>query len=69
MRYHFVEKEEYMLMVALLCCSKPEPPQCDDEEDYACFRGAFRTLLGAPVEDMELCTPDLPDVPANSLIL
>ena len=52
-----------MLIFAVLSCVKPEPPQCDDAENYACFRGAFRSLLGGAVEDMEICTPDLPDVP------
>ena len=39
-----------------------EPPTCEEREDFACFRGFFRDLVGNPVEDLELCTPDLPDV-------
>jgi hypothetical protein len=52
-----------MFLWIFLCCAQPEPPTCEDTEDHACFRGAFRTLLGGAVEGMKLCTPDLPNVP------
>ncbi len=51
------------LLVAAGCSSSPrEAPTCDDGEDFACFRGAFRTLLGEAVEGLELCPEDLEGV-------
>ena len=50
------------------CPSTPrEAPTCDDTENYACFTGAFRTLLGADVEGIEVCPLDLPDGGAGEL--
>lgn len=47
------------LLLPLAACSAPDaPPECGDEET-ACFRGAFRTLVDEPVEGMELCAPEL----------
>lgn len=43
-------------------CALAEPPGCEGDDRYACFRGAFRDLIGTPVGAVEVCTPDLPDV-------
>ena len=38
-------------------CSSPiEAPKCESQEDGACFKGVFRTLLSQPVEGIEVCT-------------
>lgn len=47
-------------------CSKPPPPTCEDSEDFACFTGVFSSLLGARIEGVEVCTPDLPDIPCTT---
>jgi len=53
-----------LLIAALLgSCAKPPPPTCDDTESFACFTGVFSGLLGARLEGVEVCTPDLPDIP------
>ena len=52
----------FLISQILIGCAKQEPPTCEDTEDYACFRGVFRTLLGASVEGMELCAPEHPDI-------
>ena len=50
----------YMLVA---CKEIPTPPTCEDQLDTACFRGTFRTLLGSPVEDMEVCAPEIENIP------
>jgi hypothetical protein len=50
----------YMLVA---CKEIPAPPTCEDQFDTACFRGTFRTLLGSPVEDMEVCAPEIENIP------
>lgn len=45
------------------CASLPrEAPDCEESEDFACFRGMFRTLVAEPVEGIEVCPLDLDDV-------
>jgi len=39
-----------------------DAPDCDDVEDFACFRGMFRTLVSEPVEGLEVCPLDLEDI-------
>ena len=43
-----------------ISCNKELPvvPKCEEEQETACFRGSFRTLLGSPVEDMKICAPE-----------
>ena len=56
----------FVVLLAVLpgCVQQPrEAPTCEDTSEFACFRGAFRTLVGDPVPDLELCPRDLPDVP------
>ena len=51
-------------VVILACgCTLAEPPTCDPEEETACFVGAFRGLLGERKPGVEVCTPDLEEVP------
>ncbi len=54
------------LLAALHGCALAEPPTCTPEADTACFVGAFRSLLGQPMDSVEVCTPDLPDVPCTT---
>ncbi len=52
-----------MLIFFALACDDPAPPECDAvDDDYACFRGNFITLLQAGIEGVEVCIPDLDDV-------
>jgi hypothetical protein len=47
------------LLFLLAGCTVPTAPaECGDEE-FACFRGTFRTLASEPVEGVELCAPEL----------
>ena len=52
-----------MIVWSLLACQGSlSVPDCDDSTDTACFRGVFRTLLGSPVEEVEICAPDFPEL-------
>jgi hypothetical protein len=53
-----------MLMLAvLLACDDPQPPECDAAEDeFACFRGNFISLLQQGIEGVQVCVPDVEDV-------
>ena len=42
-----------------LACSETPPPTCEDTEDSACFRGAYRSLTGSRVEGIETCAPEV----------
>jgi hypothetical protein len=37
------------------CGPEVQAPSCDSSEDSACFKGVFRTLLGQPVEGIQVC--------------
>lgn len=50
------------LLLLAVGCARPEPPTCAEPGDTACFRGVFTTLLKAPIEGVEVCAPDLPDI-------
>lgn len=50
------------LLLAITGCQAAEPPTCAEGDGTACFRGVFRTLIGAPIEGFEVCAPDLPDI-------
>jgi len=52
-------------LLLLLACGEVKPPTCEDTEDHACFRGAFRDLIGSPVSDIKICAPDYPDIPCT----
>ncbi|HCH61677.1 MAG: hypothetical protein CL927_08115 [Deltaproteobacteria bacterium] len=43
-------------------CKALVVPTCDEPEGTACFRGVFRTLIGKPVEDVNVCAPDFDDI-------
>lgn len=43
-------------------CAPLEAPECKEGEDTACFRGVFKTLVGAPIAGMRVCAPDLPEL-------
>ena len=51
-----------MFSIALLffsaCSNDVAAPTCESDEETACFRGVFRTLLGQPVEGIALCVLD-----------
>ena len=51
-----------LVLIALTACKDLAPPTCTEGESSACFRGVFRTLVGSPIEGVEICTPDLPEV-------
>jgi hypothetical protein len=51
-----------MVLFIFFSCNDIKVPTCEESEDTACFRGAFRTLLGAPIEFVEVCAPDFPDL-------
>ncbi len=51
-----------LFFLALGGCTLAEPPTCDDTEDFACFTGAFRSLLGERAGGVEVCTPQQYDV-------
>lgn len=43
-------------------CKALVVPTCAEPAGTACFRGVFRTLVGQPVEDVEVCAPDFNDI-------
>jgi len=47
------------ILLSTACSSTIEAPKCESQDDGACFKGVFRTLLGQPVEGITLCTVDL----------
>ncbi|MEC7988164.1 MAG: hypothetical protein VX278_23560 [Myxococcota bacterium] len=49
---------EVTIWFLLLSCARLEAPTCEDTDDYACFRGVFRDLLGSPVEGVSVCMPE-----------
>jgi len=49
-----------LLALVVAGCAPLEPPSCEEEGDTACFRGVFKTLVGRPIEGMEVCAPDQP---------
>jgi hypothetical protein len=51
-----------LLLLGSIGCKAADPPTCEEGEDTACFRGVFRTLIGAPIEGFEVCAPDLPEI-------
>jgi len=52
-----------VILLLALACDDPTPPACDAvDDDYACFRGNFITLLQAGLEGVEVCVPELEDV-------
>lgn len=52
-----------MLLLLALACDDPQPPVCDAaEDDYACFRGNFITLLQRGIPDVEVCVLDVDGV-------
>ncbi len=49
-----------MLLLLALACDDPAPPECDAADDeYACFRGNFITLLQQGIEGVEVCVLDV----------
>jgi hypothetical protein len=52
-----------MLFLLALACDDPAPPDCDAADDeFACFRGNFITLLQQGIEGVEVCVLDVDDV-------
>ena len=52
------------IFIALFsCASDVKAPSCDSSDDGACFKGVFRTLLGQPVQDVEVCVLDDLEIP------
>ena len=43
-------------------CVVQNAPDCAEREDFACFRGMFRTLSSEPVEGVEGCPEDLDEL-------
>ena len=52
----------YYMLYFIFACGQIKVPSCEESTDTACFRGAFKTLLGAPIENMEVCAPDYPEL-------
>lgn len=55
----------FIVLLAVLagCGTQPrEAPTCADTTEFACLRGAFRTLVGDSVADIEVCPWSLTDV-------
>jgi hypothetical protein len=50
------------LLIVLVGCKPLMVPPCSEDSETACFRGVFKTLLGAPIDGMEVCAPELPDI-------
>ena len=45
-----------MFTVVLIGCGDPiVAPSCENDLETSCFKGVFRTLLGQPVEGVEVC--------------
>ena len=55
-----------MLSALHIGCADPVvAPSCEDDLDTACFKGVFRTLLGQPVEGVEVCVHDNESFPCT----
>ena len=50
--------KEVCILLFLFHCAPLEAPTCEDTEEYACFRGVFRDILGSPVEGISICIPE-----------
>ena len=46
----------------LASCNKTEPPTCEQSDEFACFSGVFSGLLGARLDGVEVCAPELDEV-------
>ena len=46
------------MLYLLFACGQIKVPSCEEATDTACFRGGFKTLLGAPIEGVEICAPE-----------
>ena len=45
-----------LLLILFSGCADPVvAPSCENDVETACFKGVFRTLLGQPVEGVEVC--------------
>lgn len=55
-----------LFLVATIGCKHPEAPDCVHDTATACFSGVFRDLLGAELEGVEICAPELPEIPCTS---
>ena len=52
-----------MLFLLFVGCKQPVlAPTCDNEIEFACFSGIFKTLLGSPVPNVEVCAPEQVDI-------
>ena len=52
------DTDEPMLLM-LLACAAPLPPDCENDTETACFTGVYRTLLGGRVEGVLTCRLEL----------
>jgi hypothetical protein len=48
-----------MMLLMLLACADPLPPDCENDTETACFSGVYRTLLGGRVEGVLTCPLEL----------
>ena len=51
-----------IVLIIFACQPSLKAPSCTEEGGFSCFRGVFRTLLGAAVEGVELCAPEHPEL-------
>ena len=53
------------LWFTLSCGESITAPDCENDVDTACFKGVFRTLLGQPVEGVQLCVYGNDSIPCT----
>ncbi len=51
-----------LALLLLVGCKPLVVPPCSETSETACFKGVFRSLLGAPIEGMQICAPELAEV-------
>ena len=53
------------LLLTISCGDPISAPDCENDIDTACFKGVFRTLLGQPVEGVQLCVYGSDSIPCT----
>ena len=53
------------LLLTMSCGVSVVAPNCEDDVETSCFKGVFRTLLGQPVEGIQLCVHGNDSIPCT----